>query len=248
MRPQSICGIPRLGGAFAALALLLCPSMVGQKVSEKSGHVVYEDRSGKRHDLGISFSPVLTNRGEVALIRGRVFDYGEEFDCSSKATKNWIAIYDPATGAEKTLFDRPLSFGRDDLAFCVFRQIQLSPDDSVLYLVSIVYATSGALAIVHLQDGAVTYVTGVDYVYVITSGPHQGELLYQQRMARHEPPPKAGDASPYYPFVHARADGEPIRVIAEENLNEGPGKAPKVAAYLRSIGGRIIVSGRAFPN
>jgi hypothetical protein len=222
--------------------------MFAQSVSEKDGHVSYEDRTGKLHDLGEGFSPVLTSRGEVALIRGRLFDYGEDFDCSRKATKNWVALYNPATGAEKTLFDRALSFGRDGLAFCVFRQIQLSPDDSSLYVVSIVYATSGALAIVRLQDGAVTYVAGVDDVYVITSGPHRGELIYQQRREQHVPPRKPEDQSPYYPFVHARADGTPIRVIAEEYLNDGSNKAPKLASYLRSIHGQVVLNGQAFPK
>lgn len=132
---------------------------------------------GKRTDLGIGFSPVLTQRGRVALIRDRQFDYGESFDCHDSATKNWIAMVDPATGAETALFDHSLSFGRNGLEFCVFHQMQLSPDDSTLYLVSIVYATSGALAIIRLRDNAVNYIPGVDDVHVITSGPHRGELI-----------------------------------------------------------------------
>ena len=67
-------------------------------------------------------------------------------------------------------------------------------------------------------------------------------------MERHVPPLKPEDESPYYPFVHARAHGSPIRVIAEEYLDDGPGKAPKLASYLRSIRGQIVVNGQAFPR
>lgn len=196
----------------------------------------------------MGFSPVITQRGEVALIRGRLFLYGDDFDCKRKEAKNWIAVWDPATGTERTLFDRALPFGLEDMRFCVFQRMKLSPDEGTLYLVSPISATSGSLAIVGLGQGAVTYVPGVDDVYVIVNGPHRGELMCQQRMDYDVPQRKPEDEYPHYPFIHARADGWPIRVLAEEFLNGGAGKAPKLAAYLRRIGGLIMVNGRAFPE
>jgi len=62
-------------------------------------------------------------------------------------------------------------------------------------------------------QGAVTYVPGVDDVYIIVNGPHRGELMCQRRVME-------GHAR--YPFIRARADGWPIRVIAEEDLNGEP--------------------------
>jgi hypothetical protein len=228
--------------------LLLSPGLLAQRAFEKGGHVIYEGRDGHRTDLGVGFSPVVTQRGEVALIRGQKFLYGDKFDCSRKDAKNWIAVWDPATRAERTLFDRALPFERNGIQFCVFSRMQLSPDEATLYLVSEVWATSGSLAIVRLGTGTVTYVGGVDDVYVIVIGPHQGELLYQQRMDQHVPPRKPEDESPWHPFMHARADGVPLQLIAEEWMEDGPAKAPELAAYLRRIGGQIMVNGRAFPE
>jgi hypothetical protein len=236
------------GRELAVLALLLSPGLLAQRAFEKSGHVVYEDRDGHRTDVGVGFSPVLTQRGEVALIRGRLFRFGDDFDCGRKEAKNWIAVYDPATKAERTLFDRALPFGHNDLQYCAFERMQLSPDEKTLYLVSPVYATSGSLAIVRLGAGTVTYVPGVNDVYVIVSGLHRGELLYNQRMSHHVPRRRPEDESPWYPFVHAGADGKAIQVIADEWVADGPDKAPKLAAYLRRIGGQIMVNGRAFPE
>ena len=227
------------GRKLAVLVLLLAPGLLAQRAFEKGGHVIYEGRDGRRSDLGVGFSPVLTQRGEVALIRGRLFFYGDQFDCGRKEAKNWIAVWDPATKAERTLFDRALPFGLKEIRFCVFQRMQLSPDEGTLYLVSPVYATSGSLAIVRLGQGAVTYVPGVDDVYIIVNGPHRGELMCQRRVME-------GHAR--YPFIRARADGWPIRVIAEEDLNGGAGEAPRLAAYLRRIGGQIMVNGRAFPE
>ena len=227
------------GRKLAVVVLLLSPGLLAQRAFEKGGHVIYEDRDGRRTDLGVGFSPVVTQRGEVALIRGRLFFYGDQFDCGRKEAKNWIAVYDPATVAERTLFNRALPFGFEGTQYCVFSRMQLSPDEATLYLVSPVYATSGSLAIVRLGQGAVTYVPGVIDVYVIASGPHRGELMYQRRVME-------GHAR--YPFIHARADGWPIRVLAEEDLNGGAGEAPRLAAYLRRIGGQIMVNGRAFPE
>jgi len=225
-------------GVAIVLQFASSPSLLAQRAFEKDGHVIYENSQGHAQDLGAGFSPAITQSGQVAMIRGRFFMYGEEFDCGQEALRNWISVYDPATHTEKTLFDRPLAYGRDDFFFCVFQRMQLSPDGLTLYLTSPVYATSGSLAIIRLKQGAVTYVPGVDDVYVIVKGPHRGELLYQQR--RDEP-------GAHYPFVHARADGTPIKVLAEEFLNEGE-KAPRLKAYLQTIHGQIIVDGRVFPN
>jgi hypothetical protein len=226
-------------GITAVLVLVLTPSIIAQRAFEKANHVIYESRDGKATDLGAGFSPVVTQQGQVALIRGRFFMYGEEFDCKNKELKNWVAVYDPATRAEKTLFDRPLPFWRDDFVFCTFQRMQLAPDGSTLYLTSPVYAAACALAIIALKQGTVAYVPGVEDVYVIVNGPHRGELLYQQRM---------DEPGVHYPFVHARADGKPIRVLSEEYLEAGLDKVPRLKAYLRSIGGQIMVNGQAFPN
>lgn len=230
------------------LLLLLAPSLLAQRAFERRGHVIYEDSGGHRSDLGVGFSPVLTQSGEVALVRGRLLPYGEHFDCRHKNTRNWIAVYSPVTGTEKVLFDRPLRFERGGLPFCVFERMQLSPDESTLYLVAAVYATSGSLAIVPLQQGTVTFVPGVCDIYVIINGSHRGELLYQRRMYPELHIPGDKGRYPYYPFVHARADGKPIRVVADEFPRDGVFDGPRVARYLRSLGGQIILNGQAFPR
>ena len=211
-------------------------SAEAQRAFEKGGRVVYVSNSGSQTDLGVGFSPVLTAAGKVALIRGRWFYYGDDFDCRNRPTKNWIAIYDPATRIETTLFDGALSFGRDDMQFCIFQEMQLSPDGTTVYLVSPVYATSGSLAIIHLSDNAITYVPGVNSVSVIATGPHKGELVYKQRRTCRTTTRFGVDESPCYPFVHARTDGEPIRVLTGE-FYDYPDQSPEVAAYLRTIGG-----------
>src|SRR5262249_15170886 len=143
--------------------------------------------------------------GVDAFIKGRKFGYGEAFDCNRKEAKNWIALYDPAVRSETVLFDQPLPFNRD-ISFCIFEQMQLSPDGTVLYLVSPVYPTSGSLAIVQLKSRMVTYVPGVNEVYVIEAGSHRGELIYTRRLYRRSSRDDEGEY-PYYPFVHAHADG-----------------------------------------
>ena len=164
------------------LLFLLASSLMAQRVFEKDHDVIYENAQRNEVNLGAGFSPVLTAQGKVVFVRGHLFDYGEDFDCSRKETKNWISVFDPATRSEEILFDRALSYGREGLEFCVFEQMQLSTDGSTLYLVSPVYATSGSMAIVHLRQGKVAYVPGVNEVYVIESGPHRGELIYSRRL------------------------------------------------------------------
>jgi len=226
--------------SLIVLPLFLASNSMAQRVFEKGAEVVYEDANKNQTNLGRGFSPVLMSQGKVALIRGRLFGYGEYFDCSKRATKNWVSVYDSVTGTEKTLFDRALPFQRDGLMFCIFDQMQMSPDGAVLYLVSPVYATSGSLAIIHLAHTTVTYVPGVDRIYVIESGPHRGELIYQRRID--EP------HGVHYPFVHARANGQQIRVLAEEVLADENPQAPVLGAYLNKIGARISVNGRPFPR
>jgi hypothetical protein len=223
--------------------IFLASSLLAQRVFEKEQHVIYEDATRLQADLGMGHSPVLTRDGKVVLIRGRYFDYGAPFDCANRETKNWVASYDPGTGLEKILFDRALPFERTGLSFCIFDHMQLSPDGSTLYLVSNVWATAGSLAIVRLKKSGVTYVGGVNQVFVIQSGDHVGELIFQRRMPQ---PEMAG----YYPWVHAAADGTPIKVLAEEMFTNGgdPAKdAPRLRAYLQGIGGRIVISGLSFP-
>jgi hypothetical protein len=116
------------------------------------------------------------------LVRGRLFGYGEQFDCSKPESKNWVALYDPATNTERVVFDRAVPFDDGAWEVCVFTDMQLSYDGSVLYLVSPVYATSGSLAIINLANGSIGYVPGVNMVFVIETGPHRDELIYQRRI------------------------------------------------------------------
>jgi hypothetical protein len=221
---------------------VLGTNLNAQRVFEKEGNVIYEDVGKHRINLGRGLSPVLTADGKVALIRGRRFFYGDSFDCSHAETKNWIAVYDPTTRREKTIFNRSLDYDRDGIKFCIFEQMQLSHDGSTLYLVSPVYATSGSMAIVDLERGAVKYVPGVNEVYIIETGPHRDELIYVRRI---EYKPTGHDVkSPTYPFIHARADGEQIREISDEWGND---KVPLLRAYLRKLDGTITVNGRRLP-
>ena len=208
--------------------------------------MVYEDNRQRQTDLGIGFSPVLTADGKVALIRGRRFGYGQPFDCGDPKKKNWIVVYDPATKEEKMIFDRAVNYGEPGVSYCVFDEMQLSHDGSILYLVSQAYATSGTLAIVNLPNGSERYVPGVDSVYVIETGPHRDELIYVQRVMRSNP--KHRLEFPTHPLIHARANGEQIEEISTESFTLG-GKAemPILSAYLRRIGGTITVNGRKFP-
>ncbi|HEV2199452.1 MAG TPA: hypothetical protein VGR73_06510 [Bryobacteraceae bacterium] len=226
--------------------LLSSSSLPAQRVFEKGEDVIYEDSQGKQINLGHGYSPVLTSQGKIALIRGPRADYvGSDADCIHSPTKNWVAVYDPAAHSEKILFDRSVVFF--DSEFCVFEQMQLSPDGKILYLVSPVSPTSGSLALVRLSENRITFVHGVNEVHVIENGPHRGELIYQRRLWQKDP--HDGNAYPHYPFVHARADGTQIRVLADEYFTVGGGTdhLPRLKAYLQQIGGQIRVNGELFP-
>jgi hypothetical protein len=230
--------------SVAALLLLPVSSLVAQRVFEKGQNVIYEDGRKNRVNLGLGFNPVFTEEGKVAMIRGRRIGYGHHFDCNHKDSKNWISVYDPATRTERVLFDRSLPFGVQGSPMCVFDQMQLSPNGSVLYLVSPVYATAGSLAIIQLEQGAATYVPGVNDVYVIQSGPHRGELIYTRRSVYKGD----GEEHMYYPFIHAGADGRQIKVIAEEpSLSASGAPRPRLTAYLRKIEGQLMVGGKLIP-
>ena len=227
------------------LAVLFASIIAGQRAFEEGGDVIYEDAHGVRSNLGRGLSPVITQDGRVAVLRGPVHDYGET-GCDHKETRDWVAVYNPSTKSEEVLFDRPVPFGGGKWSFCVFEQMQLSPDGSILYLVSPVSATSGSLAIIDLHSGSITEVGGVNEVYVIEAGPHRGDLIYQRRM-RHRISGDEGEY-PYYPFVHANDQGVQIHVLAEEYFTvAGVAVAPVLEAYLRKIGGTIRVNGKAFP-
>jgi len=226
------------------LTLLLASNLPAQRAFEANGEVISEDVRGTRTNLGKGFSPTLMSDGRVALLRGRLFDYGERFDCNKREARNWVSIYNPVTKTESTLFDRSIPF--DGLNFCVFEQLQLSPGGSVLYLVSPVYATSGSLAIVDLARGSIAYVPGVNTVYVIGSGAHRGDLIYQRRVWQKS---DGGTREhPAYPFIHARPDGQQIAEIADEFFTVGGnGEVPILRSYLRKIGGTITVKGHTLP-
>lgn len=196
--------------------------------------------------LGVGFSPILKGDGRVAMLRGRSFGYGYEFDCTNKSAKNWVSVYDPTTQAEEVLFDRPIPIDGGAVGFCVFDQMQMSPDGSTLYLVMPAYATSGNLAIIGLRHGEISYVPGVMSVFVIEGGAHQGELIYSRRVAyasrtKYEP-------YYHYPFIHSRANGKEIREISDEFFTVNGGTpAPILKSYLRQMGGRIVVNGKPLP-
>ena len=232
--------------SVCAVLLLVAQSLLAQRVFERGDEVIYQDAKGNQIKLGLGSSPIL-NRGKVAMIRGFRVRYGDPFDCRYKERRNWIVTYDPITRAEKTLFDQALPFGRKGIEFCVFEQMQTSSDGRTLYLVSPVYATSGSLAIVQLPSRPINYVPGVNEVYVIETGPHRGELIYSRRLNRRDRKDPNGGEYPYYPFVHARENGEQIRVVSDEEFTVGSTNAPLLAEYLRNIGGRITVNGQ-FPN
>ncbi len=52
-----------------------------------------------------------------------------------------------------------------------------TPRIETLYLVSPVYATSGSMAISRFPQKTITYVPGVNFVYVIETGLHRAELI-----------------------------------------------------------------------
>jgi hypothetical protein len=219
---------------------------MAQRAIESGGDVVYMDAKRNRTNLGAGFSPVSMQDGRVAFLRGRKFGYGEKFDCAHKESRNWVELYNPADRSDTVLFDQTVPFDGGKWKFCVFSQMQMSPDGTTLYLVASVYATSGSLAIIRLNSGTISYVPGVNMVFVIEAGSHRGELICQRRMW-HSAPTEQG-RYPYYPFVHARADGTLIRVLAEEFFTVGGGTdTPVLKAYLRRIGGSIHVNGDLFP-
>ena len=228
------------------LTLLLASGLMAQRAFEASGKVIYEDAQWNRTNLGVGFNPVLSQDGRVALLRGRSFGYGERFDCDKSENKNWVSVYNPATKTERVLFDRVVPFDGGRWKFCVFEQMQLSYDGSVLYLVSPVYATSGSLAIILLARGSITYVPGVNLVYIIETGPHRDELIYQRRIWHKSAEDRL--EGPGYPFVHARADGQQITEISNEYFTVGGNdEVPLLRKYLRKIGGTITVNGQKLP-
>ena len=232
--------------AVLIASIIFSASSYGQRAFERSDGVIYEDTGKHETNLGRGFNPIPTVGGKVAYIRGRRFGYGEEFDCTRAEIRNSIVVYDPLNKRETTIFDRALDFAAGGISFCIFEQMQISPNGTKLYLVSPVSATSGSLAIVNLSRESISYVHGVNYVFVIESGPHRGELIYQRRVFHRFPPDPAGHY--YYPFIHARSDGRPIREISDEFFTVGDNdKLPKLHAYLRKIHGTIHVNGRRLP-
>jgi hypothetical protein len=231
---------------IAIVALLMASGVSGQRVFVDGGDVIHEDGKKKRTNLGAGFSPVLRPDGRVAMLRGPQFGFGDEFDCGRRETKNWVAVYDPATREETILFDRAIRFEGVPMPFCAFSQMQLSVDGSVLYLLGPVYTTSQCLAIIEMGSGSIRFVPGVTSMYVIESGAHRNELIFARRTLK-----KAKeDGSRYagYPMFHARADGQVIREISEEYFTvNGKGDTPRLRSYLRRLGGTITVEGRRLP-
>lgn len=221
------------------LLVALAAAMHAQRVFEQGDQVVYEDAGKRQTNLGLGFNPILTANGRVVLLRGRRFDYGENFDCTQRSSKNWVDSYDPEMGKEVKLFDQQIRFyGPRSKPFCVFSEMQISHDSSTLYLLANTDAAGGSLAIIKLRDGATNFVHGVEGIWIIESGPHMDELIYQHRLL------DMRAAIIRYPLVHARADGRKIKEISEEWPNEN---APILRKYLRDLGATIYVNGRQLP-
>ena len=207
---------------LAWIVSLVASILPAQRVFEKANLVIFEDAQKRQINLGTGFNPVMTADG-----------------------KNSVVVFDPVTEQQKTIFDRAIEFDRGSLSFCIFEQMQVSVDSLTLYLVSPVYATSGSLAIVDLLSGSIKYVPGVDSVYVIQSGPHRDELIYQRRVYHKT---NDGGEYPHYPFIHARHDGEQIAEISDEFFTVGGhDKLPILRAYLRKIRATIVVNGDVIP-
>jgi hypothetical protein len=173
----------RKPSARILLLVALSANMEAQRAFERGDKVVLEDAASHQTDLGVGFNPILAANGKLALIRGRRFKYGDQFDCAQRSLKNWVASYDPETRQETTLFDRAIRFyGPKSMAFCVFSQMRLSHDGSTLYLLANTDATGASLATIKLGDGSMTLVHGIEAVWIIESGPHMDELIYQLRV------------------------------------------------------------------
>lgn len=75
------------------------------------------------------------------------------------------------------MFNGVVPFDGGKWKFCIFEEMQLSHDGSVLYLVSPVYATSGSLAIVTLSTGNIS-----DEFFTV--GGHDKVLILRQYLRR----------------------------------------------------------------
>jgi hypothetical protein len=180
----------------------------------------------------------------VLIIRGIEPVYGVDFDCDDKTKRNWVTIYNPATSKEQTLWDEPVHYSEFEMqgGWCIFTDVQLSPDGKTLFLAIPMYATSSQLAIIRLADKMTTFVSA-DLVFVIEDGPHRGDLILVGRRVRKD---SDGLTYPYDPFIHAHPDGREIKVISGESF-AGEIPAPILAAYLKRLGGHIRVNGERFP-
>jgi hypothetical protein len=217
--------------------LWLCPlalSLLGQQVHEIKGRVIYEDAAKRETDLGLAHNSTLTSNGKVAMIRGDTRAHGE-IDCADPQVRNRIVLYDPLTRQETTVFDRTMeAYGQ---RYCIFGHLELSHDVSTAYVYVLTAGTSGTIAIIELADGSIRYVHGIEAFFLIQTGPHRDELIYSKRgwsvSARHYS----------YPWIHARADGVPIRQIAEESINP----VPQLTKYLREIQATAVLNGQRLP-
>jgi hypothetical protein len=235
-----------LAAAAIAVLIQLPVSAIAQHAFEKNDNVIYEDAKKNETDLGRGFNPVLTADGKIAMIRGPRIEFGQKFDCNDPERKNWITSYDPSTKAENTVFDRAIPF-TPGFPSCSFYRLQLSPNSRTLYLLSQVAQTSGTMAVIRLPQGrVVSYEHGVTSLYMIEAGPHRGELIYRKRLYRRDPQDK--QMYPYYPWIHARADGGQIRIVSNETDSGNPkNDFAELAAYLRQMGGRITIEGQTLP-
>jgi hypothetical protein len=226
------------------ILLAIAPLVLGQRAFEDRGEIVYQDASGTRTNVGQGFSPVLTSAGDVVFVRGRKFEYGDDFDCKDRAKKNWIALWDPQTRRQSVLFDRPIELQKK-WTFCIYDQVEISPDSAKLYLVIPAYAASRSLAVVELKTGQILDEPGVAAAYVIRTGSHRGELVEYRRLWQ------PGSEGPSYSWVLADTRGRTKKIL---HVDEWVGdhapqekSMPGLAKYLRSIDAQIVVHGTLFP-
>ncbi|HVO98938.1 MAG TPA: hypothetical protein VMT15_12765 [Bryobacteraceae bacterium] len=224
------------------LVFAVVSSIDAQRAYEKDGKVVYEDASGHRTGLGAGFNSILTSDEKVVFLRGRKFAYGDKFDCSTIATKNWVAKYDPDTGTETKLFDRSIRFyGSNSLPFCIFSQMHISRDGSTLYLRAHTDATGDSIAVVKLSNGSMTFLHGIEDFWMVESGPHIGDLICLERFLNSKA------AVVENPIVHRSPEGRKIKVISYEWPLHGAKSVPLLRKYLQDIGGTIHIDGQQLP-
>ena len=218
-----------------------------QRAFEQGDQIVYEDGQGRKIPLGRGHSSILLSGTEILLIRGARFGYGDQRSCRQPDSRNRIVVHNVAAAKDTVIYDSPLGnefIGPDDA--CVYKQADLSPSRSILYVVTPWSATSGLLAIIDLPTETSKYVFGVHDVYVIRGGQANGDLIYSRRLLHKTPDDSVGH--PYSPFIHARPDGTQVAIISDEYFTVGGNDVPPgLGGYLKRVHGQIYAYGKWLP-